>query len=74
MSFSYVDKIPLEPFEWNDTGTASVAQDVTTVKDLVERRFNATLETAEEMLERLVGVDGNSGYLGALNSVIEDYI
>jgi len=39
--------------------------------DIVESRFNSTMATATEMLELLVGEDGNSGYLGDLNALIE---
>lgn len=38
---------------------------------LAEEKFAASTTNAESMLELLVGEDGNSGYLGALNSAIE---
>ena len=39
---------------------------------LVSGRFDASLGKAEEMLVRLVGDDGASGYLGDMNSVIQN--
>jgi hypothetical protein len=39
---------------------------------MVSARFDASLGKAEEMLVRLVGDDGESGYLGDMNSVIQD--
>ena len=38
--------------------------------DIVNTRFEDTLARADEMLDLLVGTDGSSGYLGAMNSAI----
>jgi hypothetical protein len=40
--------------------------------DLIINRFDDTLGKAEEMLVRLVGADGASGYLGTMSSVVEN--
>jgi len=37
---------------------------------LVEQRFKLSLEKAEEMLDLLVGADGDSGYLGDMSAAI----
>jgi len=39
---------------------------------VVTERFDASMGKAEEMLVRLVGDDGESGYLGDMNSVIQN--
>lgn len=41
--------------------------------ELVNNKFAQTLQMADDMMERLVGSDGNSGYLGMLNSLIASY-
>lgn len=70
----FVNEISGDPFDWNNEGSiSSVTTSTTAVRDLVEDRFEKTLEIAEDMLERLVGSDGNSGYLGTLNSIITQY-
>ena len=38
--------------------------------EIVNTRFEDTLARADEMLDLLVGADGSSGYLGAMNSAI----
>lgn len=38
---------------------------------MVSERFDLTMQYSEEMLERLVGPDGESGYLGELNETIQ---
>lgn len=38
--------------------------------NIISARFEETLARADEMLDLLVGVDGSSGYLGAMNSAI----
>jgi len=68
---TYVDKVGDAPFTWGNGEYSGTGSDLT--KDLVEAKVNASLETAEDMLALLVGSDGNSGYLGALNAVIQDY-
>jgi len=40
---------------------------------LINEKFDRTMEVAEEYLIKLNGVDGNSGYLGTLNSLITSY-
>ena len=42
-------------------------------RSLIEAKFDATMQLADDMMVRLVGVDGNSGYLGALNDIIDTY-
>jgi len=68
---TFVDKIADPPFEWGADQFAGTGSDLT--KDLVETKVNASLSKADEMLALLVGTGGNGGYLGALNSVIQDY-
>lgn len=58
-------------FTWGENQYSGTGSDLT--KDLVEAKVNASLTTAEDMLTKLVGSDGNSGYLGALNSIITAY-
>ncbi|NCN39678.1 hypothetical protein GW916_00355, partial [bacterium] len=71
---TYVREVPDTPFDWNNEGAVtSTVYGLSQAASLVTARFNATLATAEEMLARLVGVDGNSGYLGTLASIITDY-
>lgn len=66
----YVLNPPSPAFEWgNATGISTPSSPYL----LVNEKFNATMEVAEGMLERLVGESGNGGYLGTLNSIIEDY-
>lgn len=38
--------------------------------DIVNTRFEDTLARADEMLDLLVGANGDGGYLGAMNSAI----
>lgn len=45
--------------------------DPRTPEVLIETKFTDAMEKAEEMLELLVGADGQSGYLGNMNSVLE---
>lgn len=68
---TYVDRPPQEPFAFTEApvGWVNPYGPLAMVQD----KFNSTMQTAEEMLERLVGVDGNSGYLGTLNSIISQY-
>lgn len=40
---------------------------------LIDAKFSQTLALAEDMLDKLQGADGNSGYLGTLNSLITSY-
>jgi len=68
---TYVDKIGDAPFTWGEDQYSGTGSDLT--KDLVEAKVSASLATAEDMLVLLVGSDGNSGYLGALNAIIQDY-
>jgi len=68
---TYVDKIADPPFEWGESAWPGTGSDLT--KDLVEAKVNASMSTAENMLTKLVGVDGNSGYLGNLNAIITAY-
>lgn len=41
---------------------------------LVSDKFEQSIANADEMMQRLVGTDGNSGYLGELNSIIQGYL
>ncbi|MGB3212984.1 MAG: hypothetical protein WBB19_19940 [Desulforhopalus sp.] len=67
----FVQNVTKPPFGWGDTEWVSTGGDTT--KSLVEQKFNSSISTAEEMLLKLVGEDGNSGYLGALNAIITDF-
>jgi len=40
---------------------------------IVTEKFDATMQIADDMMVRLVGLDGASGYLGTLNSLITTY-
>jgi len=40
---------------------------------LVTDKFNDTMQIAEDMLVRLVGLDGQSGYLGQMNALVATY-
>lgn len=55
-----------EPFDWGNLSFSNPYAPI----DLINSKFDTTMSTAEEMLERLVGTSGGSGYLGALNSTI----
>jgi hypothetical protein len=68
---TYVNTFANPPFEWGTGIYSGTGSDLT--KDLVEQKFNTTMATAEEMLVRLVGTDGNSGFLGDLNGIIATY-
>lgn len=69
---TYVDKNPANPFSWNDTERFSAGVG-TGSYTLVTDKYEQSMELADTMLEKLIGVDGNSGYLGVLNSIIEDF-
>jgi len=65
---TFVDKVPTEPFAYGTevySGTGS--EDA---KSLVTAKFNNSLENSELMLDKLLGADGNSGYLGQLNTLL----
>jgi len=42
-------------------------------RTLVETKLTSTMQLADDMMVRLVGLDGASGYLGTLNSLITTY-
>ena len=42
-------------------------------RELVETKLTSTMQLADDMMVRLVGLDGASGYLGTLNSLITTY-
>ena len=42
-------------------------------RTLVETKLTSTMQLADDMMVRLVGIDGASGYLGTLNSLITTY-
>ena len=67
---TYVDKPPGTPFDW---GSQQTNPSAVGIYDLVEGKFGQTMTAAEDMMERLVGQDGNSGFLGNLNSIITSY-
>lgn len=46
--------------------------DPRTPETLVENKFSDALGKAEEILELLIGADGTGGYLGEMNSVLDD--
>lgn len=69
---NYVHQLPEEAFDWGDSKYSSTGSDLT--KELVEQKYAATMDTAEDMLERLVGSGGaDDGYLGQLNDIIDEY-
>jgi len=64
----FVDRVPIAPFTYGTevySGTGS--EDA---KSLVAAKFNNSLENSELMLDKLLGADGNSGYLGQLNVLL----
>ena len=67
----YVGNPPSPAFDWGDSKYSGTGSDLT--KELVEAKVNSSLTTAEEMMTKLVGSDGNSGYLGTLNAIITNY-
>lgn len=52
-------------------GSGNEFPDVNTPWNLINTRFQDTLNRADEMLDLLVGSGGDGGYLGAMNSAIE---
>lgn len=68
---TFVDEVPQVPFEWGDEVYSGLGSDTT--KDLVEQKVTSSLATADQMLTKLLGSDGNSGYLGNLNAIITDF-
>ncbi len=71
MMGTYVTPPPQNPFEWGvqknpDSG-------YTGAYGIVTEKFETTMQTAQDMLTRLVGPNGDSGYLGSLNAVIEQF-
>jgi hypothetical protein len=69
---TYADKPDAAPFVWGDV--TNPAGGYNGAYDLVTQKFESTMQTAEDMLVRLVGTDGSSGYLGSLNAIIGDYV
>jgi len=68
----YVDKPAVEPFEWGENERFGTGVDSGSLS-YVSAKYTQSLELANSMIEKLVGVDGNSGYLGALDSIITSY-
>jgi hypothetical protein len=64
---NFVPEIDNPAFE---CGIGKYPLDNDDTKDLIEARYVTASGTAQDMLDRLVGTDGNSGLLGDLNSVI----
>jgi hypothetical protein len=70
---TYVDKLPNPPFDFGEEKYPDNSGGAVTI-DLVQQKFDTTMQTAEDMLERLVGSGvGDGGYLGRLYNVIEEY-
>ncbi len=68
--------VPIEPRSTEDIST--IHEPWPTISPsapytLINEKFDRTMEVAEEMLVKMQGVDGNSGYLGTLNSLIASY-
>jgi len=67
---TYVDRVSSESFVW---GEQKVPSPSSGAYGLVSEKFDATMQTAEDMLLRLVGTNGDGGYLGRLYDVIEEF-
>jgi len=77
MAFTESNAIsPIDPRSTSDISTIhSPATPVTPTAtySLLSTKFDRSMEVTDEYLVKLSGVDGNSGYLGTLNSLITAY-
>lgn len=62
---TFVDRVPITPFTYGTEHFPGLGSEA--AKDLVEAKFNNSLENSELMLERLIGT---GGYLEALQELI----
>ncbi len=67
----FVGPIADPPFEWGENKYPGTGGEDT--KDVVIAKYDATMSDAQSFLNLLIGEDGVSGYLGAMNDIIRTY-
>lgn len=69
---TFVDKLAEPVFDWGTPIYQGTGSEDT--KDLVNEKFTWTITKADEMLDLLIGSDGNGGFLGKMDTAIKSHV